>query len=280
MVEIHFWILGTIYEPYYSYSRIVVTKFTLLASLLDDLYDNYCCTTEESTVFNTAIERWDEQTTEEFPAHLKPLLIGILDTTNKIEEELKLQKNRHAEVVKKLVICTAKFYHAEVNWRDEHYVPATVDEHLEKSMRSSVCMQIIIGVLISLRDCREDDVNWAFTFPKLIRCVSVVGRVGNDIVSHEREQASEHVVSTVQTCMKQYGITAEQANEKLRVIIEEAWMDIVQEYLDQKQPREFLEKSVDVARTMDFFYKRDDAYTLPLSIKDTITLMYVNPCEL
>jgi len=44
--------------------------------------------------------------------------------------------------------------------------------------------------------------------------------------------------------MKQYGITAEQANEKLRVIIEEAWMDIVQEYLDQKRPREFLEKSV------------------------------------
>ena len=58
MVEIHFWILGTIYEPYYSYSRIVVTKFTLLASLLDDLYDNYCCTTEESTIFNTAIERF------------------------------------------------------------------------------------------------------------------------------------------------------------------------------------------------------------------------------
>jgi len=43
---------------------------------------------------------------------------------------------------------------------------------------------------------------------------------------------------------------------------------------------EFLEKSVDVARTMDFFYKRDDAYTLPLSIKDTITSMYVNPCDL
>jgi len=43
---------------------------------------------------------------------------------------------------------------------------------------------------------------------------------------------------------------------------------------------EFLEKSVDVARTMDFFYKRDDAYTLTLSIKDTITSMYVNPCDL
>ena len=80
--------------------------------------------------------------------------------------------------------------------------------------------------------------------------------------------------------MKQYGVTVEQANEKLRVIIEEAWMDIVQEYLDQKRPMEFLEKSVDVARTMDFIYKHDDAYTVPLSLKNTITSMYVNPCEL
>ena len=86
------------------------------------------------------------------------------------------------------MICTAKLYHAEVNWRDEYYVPTTVDEHLLKSLRSSVCMQIIIAVLISLRDgttTREEDVNWAFSFPKLMRGVSAVGRVGNDIMSHE-----------------------------------------------------------------------------------------------
>ncbi|CAL5009940.1 unnamed protein product [Urochloa decumbens] len=238
MVEMHFWILGALYEPYYSYSRTMLTKFTLLASLLDDFYDNYS-TTEESTMFTTAIERWNEQTTGKFPAHMK-------------------------------VICTAKFYHAEVKWRDEHYVPTNVDEHLQISMRSSVCMQIINLVLISLRDVTtstEDDVDWVFTFPKIIRGVSTVGRIINDIVSHEREQASLHVVSTVQTCMKQYGITAEQAKEKLTVMIEEAWMDMVQDYLHEKRPMELLEKSVDVARMMDFFYKRDDAYTLPLSLK-------------
>ena len=59
----------------------------------------------------------------------------------------------------------------------------------------------------------------------------------------KREQASEHVVSTVQTCMKQYGVTAEQANEKLRVVIEEAWMDIVEEYLNQKRPMEHYRKT-------------------------------------
>lgn len=66
------------------------------------------------------------------------------------------------------------------------------------------------------------------------------------------------------------------ANEKLKVIIEEAWMDIVDECLHTKQPMALLEKATDLARTMDFMYKREDAYTLPYSLKETLTLLYVN----
>ncbi|OEL27969.1 hypothetical protein BAE44_0011012 [Dichanthelium oligosanthes] len=76
--------------------------------------------------------------------------------------------------------------------------------------------------------------------------------------------------------MKQYGVTVEEANEKLRVIIEEAWMDIVEECLHQKRPMALLATAVNLARTMDFMYKREDAYTLSFSLKDIITSMYVN----
>ncbi|GJN12484.1 hypothetical protein PR202_ga30764 [Eleusine coracana subsp. coracana] len=215
---------------------------------------------------------WEEQTPEQLPAHLKAIFINILNTTNKIEEDLKLQENKHAEMVKKMVINTAKFYHAEVKWREEHYVPATIEEHLQTSVRSSVCMQITTMAFISLGNVTSREaVEWAFTFPKLIRGVCMVGRIGNDIVSHEREQgSSEHVASTVQACMKQYGVTVDEANEKLRVIIEEAWMNIVEEYLDQKYPIALLEKAVNVAQTMDFMYKHEDAYTLSFSLKDVI----------
>jgi hypothetical protein len=48
-------------------------------------------------------DRWDEQITQQLPAHFKALLVNIFNTTNKIEEELKLQENRHAELVKKMV---------------------------------------------------------------------------------------------------------------------------------------------------------------------------------
>jgi hypothetical protein len=48
--------------------------------------------------------RWDEQTTEQLPAYLKALFINILNTTNKIVEELKLTKNKHADFIKRLVM--------------------------------------------------------------------------------------------------------------------------------------------------------------------------------
>ncbi|KAK3122686.1 hypothetical protein QOZ80_8AG0616810 [Eleusine coracana subsp. coracana] len=238
--------------------------------------DVFQSTTEEGDIFIGAIERWEEQTPEQLPAHLKAIFINILNTTNKIEEDLKLQENKHAEMVKKMVINTAKFYHAEVKWREEHYVPATIEEHLQTSVRSSVCMQITTMAFISLGNVTSREaVEWAFTFPKLIRGVCMVGRIGNDIVSHEREQgSSEHVASTVQACMKQYGVTVDEANEKLRVIIEEAWMNIVEEYLDQKYPIALLEKAVNVAQTMDFMYKHEDAYTLSFSLKDVIASIH------
>jgi hypothetical protein len=76
--------------------------------------------------------------------------------------------------------------------------------------------------------------------------------------------------------MKEYGFTVAQANKKLGEIVEEAWMDMVQECLEQKHPMAVLEKVVNIARTMDFIYKREDAYTLPHILKDAMTSLYVN----
>ncbi|KAI4968542.1 hypothetical protein ZWY2020_045874 [Hordeum vulgare] len=207
MVELHFWILGVVYEPQYSYSRAMLTKLIIF-----ELY------------------------------------INILNTTNDIEEELKRHKNKNAEMIKELLIHMAKCYHAEVKWRDEHYIPTSVEEHLQISVRSSACMQITSFVFISLGDVTTREVlEWVLTYPKIIRSVCIVGRIGSDMVSHEREQITQHVVSTVQTSTKEHGITIGEANDKLKVIIEEARMDIVHECLHKKQPMVLLEKATDLA---------------------------------
>ncbi|CAN6197312.1 unnamed protein product [Urochloa humidicola] len=276
VAEMHFWMLGVVYEPHQSYSRIVLTKFLKLVSVMDDFCDNYS-TTKEYEIFISSLERWDKQDADKLPAFMKALFIFILNTINDTVEELKVQKNKHAEFAKELFIDMAKRYNAEVKWRDERYVPANVKEHLQISVGSSACTHIVnVTFILMGNTTTREAIQWAFSYPKMIRAVCIVGRICNDIVSHEREQVSKHVASTVQTCMKEYGVTVDQANEKLRALINEAWMDTIQGCLDQTHPMELLEKVVNVARVMDNMYKRDDAYTHPLSLKDTIISMYVN----
>nr|CAB3479936.1 unnamed protein product [Digitaria exilis] len=96
-------------------------------------------------------------------------------------------------------------------------------------------------------------------------------------MSHKREAASNNdIVSTVQACAKEHGITVEHAIEKLGELIEEAWMDITEECLRQPQPMALLDRVVSLARTMDFLYKDGDGYTDSYRIKNTLDSMYVN----
>jgi hypothetical protein len=77
-------------------------------------------------------------------------------------------------------------YHAEVKWRDERYVPAKVEEHLQLSAPSSACMRITNLAFISLGDVTtREDIDWVSSYPKIIRAVCIIARISNDIMSHE-----------------------------------------------------------------------------------------------
>lgn len=57
MVEMHFWMLGVLFEPQHSYGRIMLTKFFTFISIFDDIYDSYS-TIEESKLLTVAMERY------------------------------------------------------------------------------------------------------------------------------------------------------------------------------------------------------------------------------
>lgn len=94
----------------------------------------------------------------------------------------------------------------------------------------------------------------------------------------KREQESLHVISTVETYMKENGVAIELAYEKLKELIEEHWMDISEECLrPTAQPMPLMETVVNSTRVVDFIYKHEDAYTVSYTVmKSTITSLYVD----
>jgi len=54
----------------------------------------------------------------------------------------------------------AKCYNAETEWRDKKYVPATVDEHLKISARTSGCMHLVSQGFISMGDVATSEASY------------------------------------------------------------------------------------------------------------------------
>ncbi|CAM0907199.1 unnamed protein product [Alopecurus aequalis] len=284
MVEMHFWMLGVLFEPQHSYGRVMLTKFFIFISIFDDIYDSYS-TIEESKLLTVAIERWDEQAAEQLPGYMKFFYSKVLATVKIIEEELKRQGNKNAHYVKKLLIDATKCYYNEAKWHEEGEAPATVEEHLLFSVPSCCCMHVPCLAFIVI-GAPSDAIDWGMTYPKIIRASCIVGRVINDVASHEREReqysGQQHGMSTVEACMVENSYTTkEDAYKKLRELIEESWMDISEEHLRltamQPAAAPLLEPVVDSTRMLDFLYKDHDAYTNPHTLKRVADSIYVDP---
>lgn len=81
----------------------------------------------------------------------------------------------------------ARCYYNEVIWREQGCAAAaTVEEHLKISVPSSCCMHVPVYAFVSMGDTATSDaIEWGMAYPNIIRASCVVGRVVNDIASHE-----------------------------------------------------------------------------------------------
>ncbi|VAI26600.1 unnamed protein product [Triticum turgidum subsp. durum] len=214
---------------------------------------------------------------------MKFLYSNVLATMKAIEKDLDSQGNKHADYVKKLLIDATKCYYNETKWREESDTLVTVDEHLRFSVPSSCCMHVACLAFVVIGVSR-DTIEWGMTYPKIMQASCIIGRVMNDVASHEREQeqcsSERNVMSTVEACMEENNYTKEEeAYRKLKELIEESWIDIIEEHLKEAVGRPttpVLEAVLNSTRMLDFLYKDKDAYTDPRALKVVVDSIYVN----
>uniref|UniRef100_A0A0E0QET6 Uncharacterized protein n=1 Tax=Oryza rufipogon TaxID=4529 RepID=A0A0E0QET6_ORYRU len=242
IVEMHFWMTGACSEPHYSLLRIILTKMTAFITILDDIFDTYA-TTEESMMLAKAIYMCNESATVLLPKYMKDFYLYYLKTFDSFEEALGPNKSYRVLYFKELFKILIKGYSEEIKWRDDHYIPKTIEEHLELSRMTSYTT-----------------------------CV----RLSNDIASTKREQAGDHYASTIQCYMLQHGTTIHEACIGIKELIEDSWKDMMKEYLapTNLQPKIVARTVIDFARTGDYIYKQADSFTFSHTIKDMIASLY------
>nr|E3W208.1 RecName: Full=Sesquiterpene synthase; Short=SspiSesquiTPS [Santalum spicatum]ADO87006.1 sesquiterpene synthase [Santalum spicatum] len=279
LVEGYFWILGVYFEPQYSLARKIIIKVFTMISTIDDIYDAYG-TLDELKLFTKAIQRWDIGSLDQLPEYMKPCYKSVLDVYNEIEEEMDNQgslfRMHYAkEEMKKIV----EGYMDEAKWCHEKYVP-TFQEYMSVALvTAGYTFLTTISYLGMGEIASKEAFDWLFSHPPIIEASESVGRLMDDMRSHEFEQERGHVASGIECYMKQYGVTEEEAHDKFHKRLVKAWKDINEGCLrPYPVPKPLLMRILSLTRVIDVIYKNEDWYThVKKPMKDKIASLLIDP---
>ncbi|KAJ6834263.1 (-)-germacrene D synthase-like [Iris pallida] len=111
----------------------------------------------------------------------------------------------------------------------------------------------------------KDTLDWLLTVPKIVKACSILGRLMDDMASSEFEQQRMHLDSSLQICMREEGITKQEAVAKLNKMVENRWKDINKECLNPLPSRKHLNLVVlNFTRVMEVvYYQHKDSYPSP-----------------
>uniref|UniRef100_A0A1D1ZD67 (-)-germacrene D synthase n=1 Tax=Anthurium amnicola TaxID=1678845 RepID=A0A1D1ZD67_9ARAE len=275
MVECYFWILGVYYEPCFSHARRMMTKVIALLSVLDDIYDSYG-TLEELELLTNAIQRWDINSVGNLPQYIKVYLVALMDTYKEFEDELVGEgRSYHVHYLKEELKMVSLAYFEEAKWRNEGYIP-TLEEHLRVSLISCGYNILTCASFLGMGHlATKETFDWLKHFPKIVKASTIICRLMSDIVAYEFEEKRHHIASTVQSYVKEYGVSNEKACQRLKDMINDAWKVMNEECLRPTIiPLQLLMSSFNLSRVMETYYKYSDGYTESSSAtKDLISLL-------
>ncbi|KAF4371202.1 hypothetical protein F8388_020929, partial [Cannabis sativa] len=262
MVELYFWMLGIYYEPKYSRARKLTTKISALISITDDIYDAYG-TIDELELLTQAMQRWDINFIDKLePEYLKTYYKAMLTSYEEFEKEFtkeELYKHQYAkEEMKKLI----RAYLEEARWLNDGYLPS-FDEHLRVSYVSCAYTTLIATSYVGMYDIvTHETLNWLSKDPKIF------------------EQERNHIPSTVECYMKQYGVSEKEAIEELNKRVVNYWKEINEDFIRPTvMPFPILVRVLNVTKVLDLLYKNgDDQYThVGKLFKESIAALLIDP---
>ncbi|TKY49011.1 terpene synthase 2 [Spatholobus suberectus] len=279
LVEAYLWSLAMSYRAEDSNGRMFVGKLAAVVCLLDDTYDAYG-TVQELELFTEAIHRWDISPIGSLPQCMKVVFDVVIELCEAIE--LATAKSGKSSFVvprfKQAVFSLIKGYMVEAKWCHEGYIP-TYDEYKVNGILTS-CFPLFITSFIGLGEFATEDVfDWIFSDPNIIEAVSVIGRVLDDMASHEFEQQRVHVASAVECCMKQYNISQAEAYNLIHKDVEDYWEIINEECLKLNDiPKSVLDCVVNLAHISEVSYEnQQDKFTNGDLLKDFVSSLLLDP---
>ncbi|KAI7739806.1 hypothetical protein M8C21_024270, partial [Ambrosia artemisiifolia] len=226
------------------------------------------------------ISKWSISCLDMLPEYMKPIYQELLDVHKEAEDFLeKTGKAYRSYYTKEMVKEYTRNLLIEAKWANERYIP-TVEEHMSVTLVTCAYAMIIAKCYVHGDDSvTEDTFKWVSTYPPIVKASCLILRLMDDMATHKEEQERNHVASSVECYMKQYGLSEEQTHELFTKLVEDSWKVINQESLRPTEvPRSLLMPPINLARVCDVLYARGDDYNhAGIEMITHIKSLLVNP---
>ncbi|MED6124420.1 hypothetical protein PIB30_058719 [Stylosanthes scabra] len=207
--------------------------------------------------------RWDIGCLDNLPEYMKIIYESVFEIYEEAEREFGKQERAHCiKYPIKEFQKTIQAYMTEAKWLNNNYIP-TIAEYIQTTTISSGYPLLIIVSYIGMGDMATENIfKWVTSKPKIVTASTIICRIMDDIVSNEFEQKREHIASLLECYMRECNASKEEAIQKLRKRVTDAWKDINEECLKTTEvSMPFLMRVLNMSRFMDVMYKDEDCYT-------------------
>ncbi|KAL0460951.1 UNVERIFIED_CONTAM: (+)-epi-alpha-bisabolol synthase [Sesamum latifolium] len=245
-------------------SRIMLVKFAVLITIIDDIYDVYG-TLDELELFTDAVDRWDINALKLLPDYMKICFLALFNTVNKMAYDVLRDQgfdiiphstNRWAELCKK--------YMVEAQWYYSGYKPS-LKEFLGNGWVSVTGPLVLVHAYLSmtnpLKDKPLEDLQ---KHPEIIKWTSLVCRLADDLGTSCDELKRGDNPKSIQCYMHDTGCCEDDSRSFIKNLIESTWKKINKDILmNHEYSKDFIKASINFARISQCMYQYGDGHGIP-----------------
>ncbi|KAJ8753007.1 hypothetical protein K2173_008742 [Erythroxylum novogranatense] len=249
--------------PEDSEARISMTKNSVMATIIDDLFD-FAGSKEELENMLKLFGRWQGDFSIGYCSKTVEILFSALEAM--INELGSLASRRQGRDVTHHMV---KIWHdflssmmKEAEWARENRVP-TLEEYIENSIVSFGQGPVILVPLFSIGPVLSEEVLASVEYDNLFRHVSLVGRLLNDIASVKRE-SEQGKLNSVILRMLQTSMTEEEALSETKRLTESYRVELLRMVLETKDsevPKACKDFVWKMSHVFHYFFNEKDGFT-------------------
>ncbi|KAG5383408.1 hypothetical protein IGI04_034878 [Brassica rapa subsp. trilocularis] len=278
------WFTGLMlyFEPQFSLGRIMLAKFFLMFTFLDDACDTSGSIPEVESMVN-CLERWDPDYMENLQGHMKTALKFAMYVYKEYEEILKSQGRSFVleKMIEELKIAGRANLDL-IKWARAGQMPS-FDEYVEAGGAEIGSYATMAWSIMGLgKISKKEDFDWLLSRPKYVRYLASKARLMDDIMDFEEDMNKGYTANALNYYMKQHGVTKEEASRGLHKMIGDINKIVNEECLKTTNiSRPVLSQVVNFGRMLHILYTSDDVYNhREGKLKDYITALLVDPIHL